>query len=106
MRILSLCLIIATGIAAAGCARQPSEKAMERMTRNYFRSYGREYKATPFGLSKADTVNIDVSREWHKGLVEGDLTITHTDSTTSHVRCMFQLHSPFGWKIVSWENLH
>lgn len=95
-------LICATSI---GCARQPSENSMGRITRSYFRSYGREYKATPFGLSKSDTVKVDERREWHKGLVEGDMTITHTDGSTSQVRCMFLRNDPFGWKIVSWEKL-
>lgn len=90
----------------AGCARQPSDKAMSRMSKGYFNKYGREYKATSFGLSKIASARVENTKEWHKGLVEGDLTLTHRDGTTSNVRCMFQRNDPFGWKIVSWENLH
>lgn len=107
MRHVSLLLIVPLLVATlAGCTRQPSEKTMAAKTRSYFRSYGRKYKATPFGLSKADQVRVEASREWHKGLVEGDLAVTHKDGSTSRVRCMFLRDDPFGWKIVSWENLH
>lgn len=79
---------------------------MARMSKGYFNHYGRKYKATSFGLSKVASAHVEGTKEWHKGLAEGDLTLTHRDGSTSHVRCMFHLHSPFGWKIDSWENLH
>lgn len=92
-------------VMAVGCARQPSDRALSRMSKNYFNSYGRKYKTTGFGLSKVATAKVDGTHEWHKGLVEGELTLTLRDASTSHVRCMFQRNDPFGWKIVSWENL-
>lgn len=100
--VLAMALLIAI---TAGCARQPSEKTMSRMSKGYFNKYGRKYKATSFGLSKIESARVDSAREWNKALVEGDLTLTHRDGTTSTVRCMFQRNDPFGWKIVSWENL-
>lgn len=94
-----LCLV------PVGCARQPSDSTMSRMSKSYFNSYGRKYKTTGFGLSKIASTKVEETHEWHKGLVEAELTLTHRDASTSHVRCMFQRNDPFGWKIVSWENL-
>ncbi len=105
MRFLATFLVLFF-VVCTGCSRQPSDTSMSRMSRGYFNSYGRKYKTTAFGLSKVTTAKVEGTQEWHKGLAEGEIALTHRDGTTSHVRCMFQLHSPFGWKIVSWENLH
>lgn len=99
-------MILLCAVAGVGCARQPSSRTMVRDARSYFRSYGREYKTTPFGLSKVDTVRVEEAHEIHKGLVEGVLTLSHRDGSSARVRCMYQRNDPFGWKIVSWENLN
>ncbi len=106
MRILLLGMVLLVGAAGLGCARQPSEKTMVRKAKSYFRSYGREYKTTAFGLSKVDSATVEEAQEIHKGLVEGVLTLSHRDASSVRVRCMYQRNDPFGWKIVSWENLH
>lgn len=79
---------------------------MARLSKSYFKHYGRKYKTTEFGLSKVASTRVNATQEWHKKLVEGDLTISMRDGTSTNVRCMFLRDDPFGWKIVSWENLH
>lgn len=106
MRITSLWLALLCVLTTTACSRQPSDKAMARKSKSYFKHYGHKYKTTEFGLSKITSARVNATQEWHKKLVEGDITLTMSDGSTTDVRCMFLRDDPFGWKIVSWENLH
>jgi hypothetical protein len=101
----SIVLVIIVSVAS-GCARQPSEKTIARVAKGYFKSYGRKYKTSKFGLSKVQSVKVEDTEEVHQGMVQSTMTLSNRDGTSAHVLCMIERNDPFGWRIISWENLY
>ncbi|PIR20109.1 MAG: hypothetical protein COV45_09055 [Deltaproteobacteria bacterium CG11_big_fil_rev_8_21_14_0_20_47_16] len=106
MRIKPIFIALILCVAVVGCARQPSEKKAANLGKHYFNKYGRKYKTSTFGLAKIQKVEVESIQEVHKGMVQATMTLTNKEGLTSHVLCMIQRNDPFGWRIVSWENLY
>lgn len=89
----------------AGCgSRTPAPTTAHNKIQKHFVKYGKKYKLSDFGQHPIERVEIFEVRELQKDMAEADAYATLAGGITYKVRATF-LKKPFGWKLVSWENL-
>ncbi len=103
--IFFLVVVALSGSLVACGARLPKPKTAQGALKSYFKSYGKDYKASDFGQFKVDKVEIADITERQKGMVAVEAYISLGDGDVIYKVRATLLKKTLYWRVISWENL-
>jgi hypothetical protein len=99
---LSLCLSI-LGLFVSCSGSLPSAKTAQSVATSYFKSYGNQYKTSPFAGKNLSRVAINQIEPISNKHVQVDALTNFKDGRTSRVLIKMENKLPGGWRVESWE---
>lgn len=83
--------------------RLPSAKKVQSITQKFFKSYGKKYPSTPYGIENVDQVQINKIYEVSYKIVFADVILNFKDGRIGRAIMKMQNKFPKGWHVISWE---
>lgn len=100
--LIALCLLILT---TACSGRVPTAKTAQRVSKSYFKSYGRKFKSSDFGYHNLRQVTVNSVEEISYRLALADVHVSFLDGTAGRALLRLERKFPQGWTVVSWERV-
>lgn len=83
--------------------RVPSTNTAQDIVKDYFNSYSKKYKDTPFAGHSVQQVQIIGMEEIQKHLAFGSALVTMENGPAIQINMNFLYKAPLGWRQQGWE---
>lgn len=103
-KIILIAVLIMFSVGNIGCSRQPSAEQAYNLTTKYFKKYSKEYPESIFAKFPPNKFQMMHMEVIHKNLVVANVMLTLNNGMSLQAR-MNLFKRPFGWKVISWENM-
>lgn len=99
-------LIVLCLFAFVACGgRVPTAKTAQRISKSYFKSYGRKFKSSDFGYRNLRQVTVNSVEEISYRLALADVHVSFLDGKAGRALLRLERKFPQGWTVVSWERV-
>lgn len=106
MKLTCLPIILAFMVTLSACGgRVPTPKTAQNASLRYFKGYGRQFVATPFGSKNLSSVSIHQIEEVSYKIALADVALGFVDGHSGRALVTLQNKFPGGWRVISWEML-
>lgn len=101
---LSLLLSFAFVVACGG--RVPKDIKTAKLSRSYFKKYGKKYSETVFHKNPVAAVDIEKTQELQKDVATSFVVLDMAQGEKIPVLLTMIRKFPLGWRITGWEIVH
>jgi len=103
-KVLLILLLITFTLPACG-GRTPSNAKTSKLTKGYFKKYGKKYKETVFHSTKVQEVKVEQTQELQKDVATSFVLVKLDNGTEVPVILTMIRKLPLGWRITGWEKV-
>lgn len=97
-------LILFFALLPLACGgRVPSDVKTAKLTRSYFKKYGKKYKNTEFYKNPVKAVEIKKTQELQKNVATSFVLVSFAQGQEVPVILTLLKKVPLGWRITGWE---
>jgi hypothetical protein len=99
--VIFILLFVTVPLACGG--RVPSDVKTAKLTRSYFKKYGKKYKDTEFYKNPVKAVEIKKTQELQKNVATSFVLVSFAHGQEVPVILTLLRKIPSGWRITGWE---